>query len=245
MRKFLVLLLVSCAVLTDAQVLTLQHSYEGTGFFYNSINRQTKESLMYEDNVDELYGNAYYSELLSYEDSTFTITIYNEDYSFQSMKQFHIPGGHLIAIISVQLSKCTFDDDSYTYEMLVLYRDQSAPTYNNVYLLRLYREDGTLLHDFGRANSFTFSSALHMYAGEYRLWISKNLQRDELIPNYGWKTIKYTQNDIYKVNKSVAAELTPIQANEVKFFKVVEDGHVYVIRDGRKYDMRGFVNVNI
>ena len=33
MRKFLVLLLVSCAVLTDAQVLTLQHSYEGTGFF--------------------------------------------------------------------------------------------------------------------------------------------------------------------------------------------------------------------
>ena len=56
MRKFLVLLLVSCAVLTDAQVLTLQHSYEGTGFFYNSINRQTKESLMYEDNVDELYG---------------------------------------------------------------------------------------------------------------------------------------------------------------------------------------------
>ena len=91
MRKFLVLLLVSCAVLTDAQVLTLQHSYEGTGFFYNSINRQTKESLMYEDNVDELYGNAYYSELLSYEDSTFTITTYNEDYSFQSMKQFHIP----------------------------------------------------------------------------------------------------------------------------------------------------------
>lgn len=245
MRKFLVLLLVSCAVLTDAQVLTLQHSYEGTGFFYNSINRQTKESLMYEDNVDELYGNAYYSELLSYEDSTFTITTYNEDYSFQSMKQFHIPGGHLIAMISVQLSKCTFDDDSNTYEMLVLYIDQSAPTYNNKYLLRLYREDGTLLHDFGRANSFTFSSALHMYAGEYRLWISKNLQRDELIPNYGWKTIKYTQNDIYKVNKSVAAELTPIQANEVKFFKVVEDGHVYVIRDGRKYDMRGFVNVNI
>ncbi len=243
MRKFLVLLLVSCAVLTDAQVLTLQHSYEGTGFFYNSINRQTKESLMYEDNVDELYGNAYYSELLSYEDSTFTITTYNEDYSFQSMKQFHIPGGHLIAMISVQLSKCTFDDDSNTYEMLVLYIDQSAPTYNNKYLLRLYREDGTLLHDFGRANSFTFSSALHMYAGEYRLWISKNLQRDELIPNYGWKTIKYTQNDIYKVNKSVAAELTPIQANEVKFFKVVEDGHVYVIRDGRKYDMRGFVNV--
>ena len=209
MRKFLVLLLVSCAVLTDAQVLTLQHSYEGTGFFYNSINRQTKESLMYEDNVDELYGNAYYSELLSYEDSTFTITIYNEDYSFQSMKQFHIPGGHLIAIISVQLSKCTFDDDSNTYEMLVLYIDQSAPTYNNKYLLRLYREDGTLLYDFGRANSFTFSTALHMY----------------------------------KVNKSVAAELTPIQANEVKFFKVVEDGHVYVIRDGRKYDMRGFVNV--
>lgn len=243
MRKFLVLLLVSCAVLTDAQVLTLQHSYEGTGFFYNSINRQTKESLMYEDNVDELYGNAYYSELLSYEDSTFTITTYNEDYSFQSMKQFHIPGGHLIAMISVQLSKCTFDDDSNTYEMLVLYIYQSAPTYNNKYLLRLYREDGTLLHDFGRANSFTFSSALHMYAGEYRLWISKNLQRDELIPNYGWKTIKYTQNDIYKVNKSVAAELTPIQANEVKFFKVVEDGHVYVIRDGRKYDMRGFVNV--
>ena len=243
MRKFLVLLLVSCAVLTDAQVLTLQHSYEGTGFFYNSINRQTKESLMYEDNVDGLYGNDYYSGLLSYEDSTFTITTYNEDYSFQSMKQFHIPGGHLIAMISVQLSKCTFDDDSNTYEMLVLYIDQSAPTYNNKYLLRLYREDGTLLHDFGRANSFTFSSALHLYAGEYRLWISKNLQRDELIPNYGWKTIKYTQNDIYKVNKSVAAELTPIQANEVKFFKVVEDGHVYVIRDGRKYDMRGFVNV--
>ena len=159
------------------------------------------------------------------------------------MKQFHIPGGHLIAMISVQLSKCTFDDDSNTYEMLVLYRDQSAPTYNNVYLLRLYREDGTLLHDFGRANSFTFSSALHMYAGEYRLWISKNLQRDELIPDYGWKTIKYTQNDIYKVNKGIAAELTPIQANEVKFLKVVEDGHVYVIRDGRKYDMRGFVNV--
>ena len=145
MRKFLVLLLVSCAILTDAQVLTLQHSYEGTGFFYNSINRQTKESLMYEDNVDELYGNAYYSELLSYEDSTFTITTYNEDYSFQSMKQFHIPGGHLIAMISVQLSKCTFDDDSNTYEMLVLYIDQSAPTYNNKYLLRLYREDGTLL----------------------------------------------------------------------------------------------------
>ena len=243
MRKFLVLLLVSCAVLTDAQVLTLQHSYEGTGFFYNSINRQTKESLMYEDNVDELYGNAYYSELLSNEDSTFTITTYNEDYSFQSMKQFHIPGGHLIAMISVQLSKCTFDDDSNTYEMLVLYIDQSAPTYNNKYLLRLYREDGTLLHDFGRANSFTFSSALHMYAGEYRLWISKNLQRDELIPDYGWKTTKYTQNDVYKVNKGIAAELTPIQANEVKFFKVVEDGHVYVIRDGRKYDMRGFVNV--
>ena len=186
MRKFLVLLLVSCAVLTDAQVLiTLQHSYEGTGFFYNSINRQTKESLMYEDNVDELYGNAYYSELLSNEDSTFTITTYNEDYSFQSMKQFHIPGGHLIAMISVQLSKCTFDDDSNTYEMLVLYIDQSAPTYNNVYLLRLYREDGTLLYDFGRANSFTFSTALHMYNGEYRLWISKNLQRDELIPDYG------------------------------------------------------------
>lgn len=243
MRKFLVLLLVSCAVLTDAQVLTLQHSYEGTGFFYNSINRQTKESLMYEDNVDELYGNAYYSELLSNEDSTFTITIYNEDYSFQSMKQFHIPGGHLIAIISVQLSKCTFDDDSNTYEMLVLYIDQSAPTYNNKYLLRLYREDGTLLYDFGRANSFTFSTALHMYNGEYRLWISKNLQRNELIPDYGWKTIKYTQNDVYKVNKSVATELAPIQANEVKFFKVVEDGHVYVIRDGRKYDMRGFVNV--
>ena len=38
-----------------------------------------------------------------------------------------------------------------------------------------------------------------MYNGEYRLWISKNLQRDELIPNYGWKTIKYTQNDTYKV----------------------------------------------
>lgn len=243
MRKFLVLLLVSCAVLTDAQVLTLQHSYEGTGFFYNSINRQTKESLMYEDNVDELYGNAYYSELLSYEDSTFTITTYNEDYSFQSMKQFHIPGGHLIAMISVQLSKCTFDDDSNTYEMLVLYIDQSAPTYNNVYLLRLYREDGTLLYDFGRANSFTFSTALHMYNGEYRLWISKNLQRDELIPDYGWKTIKYTQNDIYKVNKSVAAELTPIHANEMKSFKIVEDGNVYVIRDGRKYDMRGFVNV--
>lgn len=239
MRKFLVLLLVSCAVLADAQVLTLQHSYEGTGFFYNSINRQTKESLMYEDNVDELYGNAYYSELLSYEDSTFTITTYNEDYSFLSMKQFHIPGGHLIAMISVQLSKCTFDDDSNTYEMLVLYIDQSAPTYNNKYLLRLYREDGTLLYDFGRANSFTFSTALHMYNGEYRLWISKNLQRDELIPDYGWKTIKYTQNDVYKVNKSAAAELTPIQANEVKFFKVVEDGHVYVIRDGRKYDMRG------
>ena len=243
MRKFLVLLLVSCAVLTDAQVLTLQHSYEGTGYFYNSINRQTKESLMYEDNVDELYGDAYYSELLSYEDSTFTITTYNEDYSFQSMKQFHIPGGHLIAMISVQLSKCTFDDDSNTYEMLVLYIDQSAPTYNNKYLLRLYREDGTLLYDFGRANSFTFSTALHMYNGEYRLWISKNLQRDELIPDYGWKTIKYTQNDVYKVNKGIAAELTPIQANEVKFLKVVEDGHVYVIRDGRKYDMRGFVNV--
>ena len=243
MRKFLVLLLVSCAVLTDAQVLTLQHSYEGTGFFYNSINRQTKESLMYEDNVDELYGNAYYSELLSYEDSTFTITTYNEDYSFQSMKQFHIPGGHLIAMISVQLSKCTFDDDSNTYEMLVLYIDQSAPTYNNKYLLRLYREDGTLLYDFGRANSFTFSTALHMYNGEYRLWISKNLQRDELIPDYGWKTIKYTQNDVYKVNKSVAAELAPIQANEVKFLKVVEDGHVYVIRDGRKYDRRGVVDV--
>lgn len=243
MRIFLVLLLVSCAVLTDAHVLTLQHSYEGTGFFYNSINRQTKESLMYEDNVDELYGTAYYSELLSYEDSTFTITTYNEDYSFQSMKQFHIPGGHLIAMISVQLSKCTFDDDSNTYEMLVLYIDQSAPTYNNKYLLRLYREDGTLLYDFGRANSFTFSTALHMYNGEYRLWISKNLQRDELIPDYGWKTTKYTQNDVYKVNKSVAAELTPIHANEVKFLKVVEDGHVYVIRDGRKYDMRGFVNV--
>lgn len=243
MRIFLVLLLVSCAVLTDAQVLTLQHSYEGTGFFYNSINRQTKESLMYEDNVDELYGTAYYSELLSYEDSTFTITTYNEDYSFQSMKQFHIPGGHLIAMISVQLSKCTFDDDSNTYEMLVLYIDQSAPTYNNKYLLRLYREDGTLLYDFGRANSFTFSTALHMYNGEYRLWISKNLQRDELIPDYGWKTTKYTQNDVYKVNKSVAAELTPIHANEVKLLKVVEDGHVYVIRDGRKYDMRGFVNV--
>ena len=73
MRIFLVLLLVSCAVLTDAHVLTLQHSYEGTGFFYNSINRQTKESLMYEDNVDELYGTAYYSELLSYEDSTLLV----------------------------------------------------------------------------------------------------------------------------------------------------------------------------
>lgn len=67
--------------------------------------------------------------------------------------------------------------------------------------------------------------------------------RAVFVTDYGWKTIKYTQNDIYKVNKSVAAELDPIQANEVKFLKVVENSHVYVIRDGRKYDMRGFVNV--
>jgi len=244
MKKFSLIYFILCASITSAQVLILQHSYEGGAeFFYNSVNRQTNESRMYEDNVDELYGSSYYSELLNGNDSTYTITIYNDDYSLGSSKQFHIPGGRYMGIVSVLLSKATFDDDSNTYEMLVLYKNQNNPTYNYNYYLRLYREDGTLLHDFGTANSFSYSTALHMYGGEYRLWISKKIKRYEYTEEapYG-KDYYYTIYEIYKVNKSVASELSPIPSNEAKCVKVLEDGQVYVIKDGRKYDMRGFIS---
>lgn len=244
MKKFSLIYIVLCASITSAQVLTLQHSYEGGAeFFYNSVNRQTDESRMYEDNVDELYGNSYYSELLSRDDSTYTITIYNDDYSLASSKQFQIPGGRYMGIVSVLLSKATFDDDSNTYEMLVLYKNQNAPTYNYNYYLLLYREDGTLLHDFGTANSFSYSTALHMYGGEYRLWISKKIKRYEYTEEapYG-KDYYYTIYEIYRVNKSMASDLNQVPSNEVKYIKVLEDGQVYVIRDGQKYDMRGFIN---
>ena len=243
MKKTILFLSILCASTITAQVLTLQHSYEGGAeFFYNSVNRQTDESRMYEDNVDELYGNSYYSELLNRDDSTYTITIYNDDYSLESSKQFQIPGGRYMGIVSVLLSKATFDDDSNTYEMLVLYKNQNAPTYNYNYYLLLYREDGTLLHDFGTANSFSYSTALHMYGGEYRLWISKKIKRYEYTEEapYG-KDYYYTIYEIYRVNKSMASDLNQVPSNEVKYIKVLEDGQVYVIREGRKYEMKGCI----
>ena len=157
MKKIIfILATLFAATFVNAQQVTFQHSFVGEDISIVTYDYSQNKSLYYSDNINELYGNAYYTCI--FDTTTYTIKRYNTDYTLNSTKVFNIPEvPEYKAYSSVQISKTIFDDDPNTYEFVVTYykiggtyRDQDR---NSHYIARVYREDGTLVADLGTANS--------------------------------------------------------------------------------------------
>lgn len=232
-------MLLSCTLM--AQV-TLQHTFVGRGHYYATYDYSSMSSLIYQENMTEYYGNAYY--LTSFDTTTYTITQYNTDYSVRSTRVFNIPVVPGYVAISCSLSKAIFDDDANTVELLVKYEiaDYYSIEYTNRnlrYKMLAYREDGTMVADFGYSSYIYVYPYLHVYDREYRIWVEK---QDYVIPAYNSNDPQrwdYAYSyEVYKVNKRNASGLQQVPARDLPR-KVMHDGKVFIIAGDRVIDVLG------
>lgn len=239
MRKIFISLfmLLSCTLM--AQV-TLQHTFVGNDHSFVTYDYTTPTSLIYQDNTTELYGGAYYQT--SFDTTTYTIKQYDTDYNLRSTRTFNIPviSGYYASSCSV--SKTLFDDDANSYELVVNYRLVSTSgDYNRNNLIKIvaYKENGTVIADFGTGEYMYFYPYLHVYDREYRAWVSR---REYVNPTYiSGADNNYDCNyyyDVYKVNKRNASGLQQVPAHDMPR-KVMYDGKVFIIAGDRVIDVLG------
>lgn len=240
MRRIFISLftLLSCSLM--AQV-TLQHTFVGRNYTCASYDYSSMTSLIYSESTTDLYGSAYYQTV--FDTTSYTITQYGTNYELISTRVFNIPVIPGYYASSCQITKSIFDDDPNTYEVLVSYRWDSKSgnlSDRNMNAKALaYREDGTIVADFGNACYIYVYPYLHVYDREYRILVSKencvvpvynynDPQKDDVIYSY----------DVYKVNKRNASGLQQVPAHDMPR-KVMHDGKVFIIAGDRVIDVLG------
>ena len=222
-----------------AQV-TLQHTFVGQTHAFVTYDYSNNTSLIYQENTNELYGGAYY--LTSFDTTTYTIKQYDTDYNLQSTRTFNIPVVSGYHAIMCSLSKTMYDDDANTYEMTVTYLfDSPSGDYDRhtSCTVRSYKEDGTLIADFGTAGSIAVYPYLHVYDREYRLWVTKQNYQNGYYVSGASNNYTYVYSyDVYKVNKRNASGLQQVPSYDLPR-KVMHDGKVLIIAGDRVIDVLG------
>lgn len=236
---FVSFVLLNCA--SFAQV-TFQHSFDeneviNTGTYDNDLNK----SLIYSEDVTELYGKAYYSTKL--DTLTYSIKRYNADYSVNSTKVFNIPVIPDYYAREVSISKTIFDDDASTYEMLVIYSAVNTPyngqDRNSYQKAMIYKEDGTEIADLGVGYNLYVSSYLHIYDNEFRFYIRRTNYENTAYVS-GVSDVTYFNYEIYKVNKKNTNGLQQVPVDRLPK-KVLIDGNIYIIEGDKVIDTLGRV----
>ena len=229
--KFTLFCLLATATM-NAQLLTLQHTFTGDVTF-KYYDEATQTSYYYEDDLSDLYGNAYYSTYADQEAGTYTIKRYGADFSLVSAKVFNIPKLSDYELNGFYLSRTIFDDDPNTYEFIVNYYRYDQINYTSEYKLMIYSENGNVLYDFGSSTgSFSAFPELHICNNEYRFKVRKS----EYDPSSG----QYTSSTyIYKVNNKKSTEgMNQIPVGKLSK-KVLIDNKVYILKDNKVFDMQG------
>lgn len=150
MKKLL--LFVSCClfgICTKAQI-TLKHTFEGDVTVYGDFYTEANPYPEY----------CYVEKEKDYDNYSYTVTIYNPDFSVQSKQTYYLPTpptGYKIE--SCSISKHFFNDDD-NYEFMMSYVNNQAADYNKMRKVILYDQNKNVIKDFGYAySSYVYSNA--------------------------------------------------------------------------------------
>lgn len=238
-KNSFVLATLFAATFANAQQVTLQHTFEKEEINLIQYDYSTNKSLMYTENVMELYGNAYYS--IKFDTLTYNIKRYNADYSYHSTRTFNIPVINEYYACNVTVTKTIFDDDESNYELVVLYRKigswYGSQDRNSEMKAMVYTENGSIIADLGTGYNLYVYPYLHIYNNEYRFYVRRYNYTNTAYES-GRSDTYYYNFDIYKVNKQNANNLQQVSKENLPK-KVLIDGKVYIIAGEKVIDVLG------
>lgn len=235
MRKLLLFFFVILSSLTMAEV-SLQHTFVGYQHNFVQYDYSSNKSLIYQDNINELYGSAYY--YTSFDTTAYMIKQYDADFEMVDSIAFNIPLDSGYCATSCTVTKTIFDDDADSYELIVKYRKQNydwnvPADRDSLEKVLVYRDDGTFIANLGAAYSIYVYPYLHVYDNEYRIWVQRNY------PSYlpgGVMSGEYY--DVYFVDKKKNTGLQQVPAHDLPR-KVMHDGKVFIIAGDCIVDVLG------
>lgn len=184
---------------SNAQI-TLEHTFDDLLQWQGDIYM---EQNLYPTNTYQITG---------IKDNSYSIMIYNSDYSLQSSKTFNFtpPIGYKISTVSV--SRKLFNSDE-NYEFMVSYVNDNAFD-NTHYKIKLYDQNGNVIKDFGTSYILTAYSYLHVVNGKLRL-IIYNLTVDGKQKTEIYSVPGVAPAKVNSINESIVLPPYPNPSNSV------------------------------
>lgn len=138
--------------------------------------------------------NSYSFTETNEENSSFSITIYNSDFSLNTNKTYNFtpPSGYKLYWVNVSRKFYNSDDN---YEFIVTWQKKDYTSYDNTMSkVLVYTESGNILKDFGSGASISVSSYLHITNNQYRLFVHRH--------TYDENNDQKTQTEVYSIEGS-------------------------------------------